>query len=87
MVSVETQRLFSRGELNLGFAFARRDVFVLVFVFVLEFVIHVRQAGLGSLLKRSGESFAGAMKFAAHSIGGLLGEVADLIVAQLLIGH
>src|SRR6185437_7070191 len=35
--------------------------------------------------KKGGESFAGAMQFAAHGVGGLLGENADFLVAQLFV--
>jgi hypothetical protein len=34
-----------------------------------------------------GERFAGPMQLAAHCVRGLFGEFADLVVAQLLVGH
>ena len=41
----------------------------------------------GGVFEMRGESPAGPVKLAAHSVGGLLGKSGYLIVTQLLIGY
>ena len=48
--------------------------------------IHGR-CGLGALLKGGGKDFAGAMQFSADGVGGLVGEIGDLLVTEFFIGH
>jgi hypothetical protein len=81
LIGIKSQRFLGRGELDLRLAFAGRFVPVFIFVIMLESRIHVRQAGLGSLLKYSGKSFSRAMQLPAHRVGGLFSEMTDLIVA------
>ncbi len=42
---------------------------------------------LSTLLKQNGESFARAVQFAPHRIGGLFSQSSDLFVTQLFVSH
>ena len=81
------QHLIHTGELARGrclrLLLRRRELFLLLLG---KFRLAVHTLTSSGLLEQVGENLAGAVELASHRVGGLLGQRADLFIAQFLVG-
>jgi len=85
--SVIAQQFFGAGKFAGGRLLRLMFGSVLLLLFLGKFGLVFHNSTSGGFLKKGGKSFAGAMQFPAHRVGGLPDQRANLLVTQFVVGH
>jgi hypothetical protein len=86
-MGVEAEQFFSGIENLLDLLRGRAGGVGLGFFLIADVLLHGGACALTELLEAGGERAAGTVEFAAHGVGGLVGQFGDFVVAQALVGH